>query len=121
MHTPSILLVLAMFQVLTFFVLFVARVQVATPDASGTATQQDETVATLDLLLRWISLRFFDTNTSVLLKALEYLACVFRMLSQLNHHLSEYEASAFIPYLVQKVCISDQCSVKRFVLQINVV
>ena len=62
-------------------------------------------VGCLDILLRWISLRFFDTNTSVLLKALEYLELVFKMLSQQNYHLSEYEASAFIPYLVQKVCM----------------
>ncbi|XP_065181655.1 cytoskeleton-associated protein 5-A-like isoform X1 [Sycon ciliatum] len=80
-----------------------ALLKVVTPDASGVAPQQSEVLGILDLLLRWVSLRFFDTNTSVLLKALNYLECTFKLLGQQNYHLNEYEASAFLPYLVQKV------------------
>lgn len=57
----------------------------------------------LDLILKWFTLRFFDTNTSVLMKALEYLKLVFAMLSQEEYHLTELEATSFIPYLLLKV------------------
>ncbi|CAI9583121.1 unnamed protein product [Staurois parvus] len=57
----------------------------------------------LDLILKWFTLRFFDTNTSVLMKALEYLKLLFAMLSQEEYHLTELEATSFIPYLLLKV------------------
>jgi hypothetical protein len=60
-------------------------------------------VACLDLVLKWYTLRFFDTNTSVLMKAMEYLKLLFLSLSKHNYHLSEQEANSFIPYLVLKV------------------
>ena len=94
-----------------------ARLQVVTPDASGVAPQQSEVLGILDLLLRWVSLRFFDTNTSVLLKALNYLECTFKLLGQQNYHLNEYEASAFLPYLVQKV--RENCKTRHFRCNFN--
>uniref|UniRef100_T1JI26 TOG domain-containing protein n=1 Tax=Strigamia maritima TaxID=126957 RepID=T1JI26_STRMM len=63
----------------------------------------DATIANLDLILKWITLRFFDTNPSVLLKGLEYLQNLFILLAQQDYHLVENEANAFIPYLVMKV------------------
>ncbi|XP_041753854.1 cytoskeleton-associated protein 5-like [Coregonus clupeaformis] len=65
--------------------------------------EHEATVACLDLVLKWYTLRFFDTNTSVLMKALEYLKLLFLSLSKHNYHLSEQEATSFIPYLVLKV------------------
>ncbi|XP_066556633.1 cytoskeleton-associated protein 5 isoform X2 [Amia ocellicauda] len=65
--------------------------------------EKEATVGCLDLILKWFTLRFFDTNTSVLMKALEYLKQLFSMLSRDNYHLNEYEASSFIPYLILKV------------------
>ena len=62
-----------------------------------------ETIANLDMILRWLTLKFFETNTSVLLKALEYLQILFNMLSSEEYHLQEIEAYSFIPYLVNKV------------------
>ena len=62
-----------------------------------------ETIANLDMILRWLTLKFFDTNTSVLLKSLEYLQSLFNMLSLEEYHLQEIEAYSFIPYLVNKV------------------
>ena len=59
--------------------------------------------ANLDLILKWFTLRFFDTNPSVLLKGLEYLQQLFTLLAEQDYHLSEFEASGFIPYLVLKV------------------
>ncbi|XP_065911273.1 cytoskeleton-associated protein 5-like isoform X2 [Dysidea avara] len=62
-----------------------------------------ETVANIDLILRWTTLRFFDTNTSVTLKCLEYLQSLFGVLVTAEYRMSDYEAYAFIPYLVLKV------------------
>lgn len=61
-------------------------------------------ISNLDLILKWLTLRFFDTNPSVLLKGLEYLQCVFNMLIDREYRMLDNEAAAFIPYLVLKVC-----------------
>ncbi|XP_074041153.1 protein mini spindles-like isoform X1 [Leptinotarsa decemlineata] len=60
-------------------------------------------ISNLDLILKWLTLRFFDTNPSVLLKGLEYLQFVFNMLIDTKYRLVENEASSFIPYLVNKI------------------
>lgn len=64
-------------------------------------------VANLDLILKWLTLRFFDTNPSVLLKGLEYLNSVFNMLIDTKYRMLENEASSFLPYLVVKVKFSN--------------
>ncbi|NWW54387.1 CKAP5 protein, partial [Pedionomus torquatus] len=66
-------------------------------------SEKDGVISCLDLILKWLTLRFFDTNTSVLMKALEYLKLLFNLLSQEEYHLTENEASSFIPYLILKV------------------
>ena len=66
-------------------------------------SESEATIGCLDLILKWFTLRFFDTNTTVLMKVLEYLKLLFSMLSAQGFHLSEYEASSFIPYLILKV------------------
>uniref|UniRef100_A0A8D0EYY0 Cytoskeleton associated protein 5 n=1 Tax=Strix occidentalis caurina TaxID=311401 RepID=A0A8D0EYY0_STROC len=66
-------------------------------------SEKDGVISCLDLILKWLTLRFFDTNTSVLMKALEYLKLLFSLLSQEEYHLTENEASSFIPYLILKV------------------
>uniref|UniRef100_A0AAY4E6W4 TOG domain-containing protein n=1 Tax=Denticeps clupeoides TaxID=299321 RepID=A0AAY4E6W4_9TELE len=65
--------------------------------------EREAVVGCLDLVLKWFTLRFFDTNTSVLMKAMEFLKLLFSMLSREDYHLNEYEASSFIPYLILKV------------------
>ncbi|VEN60708.1 unnamed protein product, partial [Callosobruchus maculatus] len=60
-------------------------------------------IANLDLILKWLTLRFFDTNPSVLLKGLEYLQSVFNMLIDTRYRMLENEAASFIPYLVLKI------------------
>ncbi len=57
----------------------------------------------LDLVLKWITLRFFETNPSVLLKSLAYLQEVFSLLADADYHMHETEAVSFVPYLVNKV------------------
>ncbi|XP_055384465.1 protein mini spindles isoform X2 [Condylostylus longicornis] len=60
-------------------------------------------ICNLDLVLKWLSLRFYDTNPSVLLKGLEYLNIVFQMLTDQEYILAENEGSAFIPHLLTKI------------------
>lgn len=66
-------------------------------------SESEATIGCLDLILKWFTLRFFDTNTTVLMKVLEYLKLLFAMLNRENYHLTEYEANAFVPYLILKV------------------
>ncbi|KAL3842600.1 hypothetical protein ACJMK2_020593 [Sinanodonta woodiana] len=66
-------------------------------------SHQDETVGNLDMILKWFTLRFFDTNPSMLNKALEYLQGMFTMLSEVDYHLTDLEANSFVPYLIIKV------------------
>ncbi|CAH1174022.1 unnamed protein product [Phaedon cochleariae] len=60
-------------------------------------------ISNLDLILKWLTLRFFDTNPSVLLKGLEYLQSVFSTLMDTKYRMLENEASSFIPYLINKI------------------
>ncbi|XP_014829257.1 PREDICTED: cytoskeleton-associated protein 5 isoform X4 [Poecilia mexicana] len=66
-------------------------------------SESEATVSCLDLILKWITLRFFETNTTILMKVLEYLKLLFMMLNRENYHLTEYEANSFVPYLILKV------------------
>ncbi|XP_038156575.1 cytoskeleton-associated protein 5 isoform X2 [Cyprinodon tularosa] len=66
-------------------------------------SESDATIGCLDLILKWVTLRFFETNTTILMKVLEYLKLLFTMLNRENYHLTEYEANSFIPYLILKV------------------
>ena len=64
----------------------------------------EATVANLDLILRWLTLRFFETNPTVILKAIDYMQALFHMLATVRaYHLSEYEAYAFVPYFIGKL------------------
>ena len=64
---------------------------------------RDAVIGCLDSLLRWVTLRFFDTNTTVNLKCLELLHALFEGLVESGYRMSDYEGSSFLPYLVQKV------------------
>uniref|UniRef100_A0A672ZHC7 TOG domain-containing protein n=1 Tax=Sphaeramia orbicularis TaxID=375764 RepID=A0A672ZHC7_9TELE len=66
-------------------------------------SESEATISCLDLILKWFTLRFFDTNTTVLMKVLEYLKLLFSMLNREDYHLTEYEATSFVPYLILKV------------------
>jgi cytoskeleton-associated protein 5 len=60
----------------------------------------------LDLILKYITVRFFDTNMSIFLKCLELLEHLFGLLDDQGLYLSEYEASCFLPFFVNKVTVS---------------
>uniref|UniRef100_A0A8C4NE64 TOG domain-containing protein n=1 Tax=Eptatretus burgeri TaxID=7764 RepID=A0A8C4NE64_EPTBU len=63
----------------------------------------DGVISCLDLLLKWLTLRFFESNTTLLMRTLEYLKLLFSALGSANYHLVDYEAQSFVPYLVPKV------------------
>jgi cytoskeleton-associated protein 5 len=56
-----------------------------------------------DMLLKYITIRFFDTNTTILLKVLEFLELLFTSMEEEGYLLSDYEASCFLPFLINKV------------------
>lgn len=62
----------------------------------------EATSANVDLVLKWLTLRFFDTNPSVLLRALEYLQALFPALCDAGYRMHDLEASSFLPYLILK-------------------
>ena len=68
-------------------------------------TDVEALISNVDLILKWMTLRFFETNPSVNLKGLEYLTMVFTVLSECDdgYSLHEIEATSFIPYLVNKI------------------
>lgn len=66
------------------------------------ANDNDLLVANLDLILKWTALRFFDTNPSVIMKALDLLKLLFSQLASSGYAMSDSEANAFLPYLVRK-------------------
>lgn len=62
-------------------------------------------IANADLILKYLTLRFFDTNTSMLIKCLELLENFFGLLEECEYYLCEYEASCFLPFFVNKVSV----------------
>jgi len=62
-------------------------------------------ISVTDLLLKYLTLRFCDTNTTILIKCLDFLDALFIVLDENGYYLSEYEASCFLPSLINKVII----------------
>ncbi|CAH8448402.1 unnamed protein product [Schistosoma bovis] len=63
----------------------------------------EATVINVDIILRWIVLRFFETNPVVLGRCMDYLTKLFVFMSESGANLSEHEGGSFLPYLVMKV------------------
>ena len=63
----------------------------------------DAVLGASDLLLKWVTLRFFDTNPSVLLKCLDFVQALLLLFSESNEQLSDNEVNSFVPYLLMKV------------------
>ncbi|MCD7457741.1 Protein MICROTUBULE ORGANIZATION 1 [Datura stramonium] len=61
-----------------------------------------ELIEVLDIVLRWFVLRFCESNTSCLLKVLEFLPELFEMLRNEGYTMTEAEAAIFLPCLVEK-------------------
>ncbi|XP_023178563.2 protein mini spindles isoform X3 [Drosophila hydei] len=79
-------------------------------------------ICNLDLILKWLTLRFYDTNPSVLIKGLEYLGQVFQMLVEMEYMMAENEGSSFVPHLLLKIGDPKDAvrnGVRRVLRQIN--
>ncbi|KAF6778761.1 hypothetical protein AHF37_03012 [Paragonimus kellicotti] len=63
---------------------------------------EEATAVNVDLILRWIVLRFFETNPVVVGRCLDYTTKLFSRLSEAGLTLTEHEAGAFLPYLILK-------------------
>ncbi|CAG0924320.1 unnamed protein product, partial [Notodromas monacha] len=60
-------------------------------------------ISNLDLLLKWLTLRFFETNPSVILKGLDFVLAIFDELAIEGYSMHDLEISCFVPYLIAKV------------------
>uniref|UniRef100_A0ABM5FVF0 Cytoskeleton-associated protein 5-like n=1 Tax=Pogona vitticeps TaxID=103695 RepID=A0ABM5FVF0_9SAUR len=86
--------------------------------------EKEGVISCLDLVLKWLSLRLFDTNTWVLMKTLEYLRKLFALLVEERYQLTEIEASSFLPYLLLKMGVTKESilkEVRAIVRQVTVV
>lgn len=61
-----------------------------------------EVIELLDILLRWFVLRFCESNTTCLLKVLEFLPELFDTLRAEGYTMTESEAAIFLPCLIEK-------------------
>lgn len=60
-------------------------------------------IANSDLLLKYITIHLYDTNTSMILKCLDLLEHLIALLDEESYHLLETEAAAFLPTLINKI------------------
>uniref|UniRef100_A0A0E0JQ94 TOG domain-containing protein n=1 Tax=Oryza punctata TaxID=4537 RepID=A0A0E0JQ94_ORYPU len=65
-------------------------------------SSRKEVIELLDILLRWFVLRFCESNTTCLLKVLDFLPELFDVLKDQSYMLTEAEAAIFLPCLVEK-------------------
>ncbi|KAL6853776.1 hypothetical protein ACP4OV_019805 [Aristida adscensionis] len=65
-------------------------------------SSRKEVIELLDILLRWFVLRFCESNTTCLLKVLDFLPELFDLLKDQSYMLTEAEAAIFLPCLVEK-------------------
>ncbi|GAB2298703.1 Protein MICROTUBULE ORGANIZATION 1, variant 2 [Dionaea muscipula] len=61
-----------------------------------------EVIELLDVVMRWFVLRFCESNTTCILKVLEFLPEMFEMLKNEGYLLTESEAAIFLPCLIEK-------------------
>ncbi|KAJ7324637.1 hypothetical protein JRQ81_017657 [Phrynocephalus forsythii] len=103
---------------------FQHHIRALTVMAKHLEAEKEGVISCLDLILKWLSLRLFDTNTWVLMKTLEYLRKLFALLIEERYQLTEIEASAFLPYLLLKMGVTKESilkEVRAIVKQVTVV
>ncbi|TIC25189.1 ARM repeat-containing protein [Wallemia mellicola] len=59
-------------------------------------------LANVDIILKYVTLRLFDNNTSILLRTLEVIESTLKVVDEVNAQLTDYEANAFLPTLIVK-------------------
>ena len=56
----------------------------------------------IDLLLKWTTLRFFDTNPTVQIKTMQFIQELFSTLATEDGELTDQDAGVFLPYLINQ-------------------
>ncbi|KRZ17114.1 Cytoskeleton-associated protein 5, partial [Trichinella zimbabwensis] len=69
----------------------------------------------LDLILKWCTLRFFETNPSVLMRCLDLIQSLLQMCVDRGYKMHDLEVASFLPYLLMK--LGDQKDAVRTVAQ----
>ena len=72
-------------------------------EAATTEEIRTRFIANSDLIFKYLTIRFYDTNTSLMLKTLEVLENVIRIFDDASQSICEYEANSLLPYLIAKV------------------
>lgn len=76
---------------------------ITTPDdGESAAPLADEALCSIDLLLKWTTLRFFDTNPAVHRKTMQFLQELFNTLAMEEGEFADQDAGAFLPYLMNQ-------------------
>lgn len=82
---------------------------VAEPEASAEQMSAEEVktrvVANLDLILKYLSVRLAENNSTLSTRCLDLVEHLVALLSDQAFRLSDYEAGCFLPTLVSKVCL----------------
>ena len=74
----------------------------------------DKIKLVLDLLLRWMTIRFNEKNTTVLTKCLSWLVNLFEQLNESDYRMLSFEAYAFLPHLIRYFRIENYSCKKLF-------
>jgi cytoskeleton-associated protein 5 len=64
-----------------------------------------------DSIFKYLTIRFYDSNTSILLKTLDLLEKFICLLDSRGYHANEYEAGCFLPSFLTKVSKSPLMTV----------
>lgn len=89
-----------------FFLLGLSSLDSGITTAKDTENWEDikmKYICNSDLILKYLTIRFFDTNTSMLIKCLELLEHLLQIFDEERYKLTEYEASAFLPFFIGKL------------------
>ncbi|KRZ45371.1 Cytoskeleton-associated protein 5 [Trichinella pseudospiralis] len=69
----------------------------------------------MDLILKWCTLRFFETNPSVLMRCLDLIQSLLQMCVDRGYKMHDLEVASFLPYLLMK--LGDQKDAVRTAAQ----
>eukprot|EP00011_Vannellida_sp_DIVA3-517-6-12_P006665 CAMPEP_0114608830 /NCGR_PEP_ID=MMETSP0168-20121206/2779_1 /TAXON_ID=95228 ORGANISM="Vannella sp., Strain DIVA3 517/6/12" /NCGR_SAMPLE_ID=MMETSP0168 /ASSEMBLY_ACC=CAM_ASM_000044 /LENGTH=2000 /DNA_ID=CAMNT_0001819737 /DNA_START=45 /DNA_END=6048 /DNA_ORIENTATION=- len=67
------------------------------------SSEKKGTVACLDVILKWITLRLTEGDVKMIVAVLAYVVELFSVLDMENYTLSDYEAQCFLPPLVSNL------------------
>jgi cytoskeleton-associated protein 5 len=70
--------------------------------AVSSGQEKDGVICNVDLILKYLTIRLFDSNTTVLIKTFDLIEHVLGLIDEANLRLSETEATAFLPHFVQR-------------------